>query len=77
MACASHSEWDQVELTMSVTQVRTIVGGPGDKGPVMDDGPHRGEYKVDWPACWDGSRKCRGWFNARTDILVDKNVIDA
>lgn len=76
MACMSHTEWDQVELSMSVQQVRTIADGPGTESSVHTSGPHNGEYSVDWPACWDDTKKVRGWFNDLSDLLVDKNVID-
>jgi hypothetical protein len=73
----SVNEWAQVDLGMSAHQVQVIADGPGTEGPVQHSGPHQGDYNIDWPACWDSSKKTRAWFNNATDILVDKNVIDA
>lgn len=80
MACASEHEWkDLVVLGMGIADVRSIVDGPGDVGPVQTSGPHQGQYKVDWPCCpaWHPDKKVRGWFHAVQNILLDKNVIDA
>lgn len=78
-ACATQHEWqDLVVLGTGIADVRDIVDFHGVQGDVQTSGPHAGQYPNDWITCnaWHPDKKCRGWFDATQNILLDKNLID-
>jgi hypothetical protein len=73
-ACMTQHEWqDLVTLAMVVSQVNEIADFAG-----TPDGTRTGEHAVDWICCpaWHPDKKCRGWFDNGTGLLVDKNVVE-